>query len=359
MLLTELTVDGLRCLSNLALKPSPGINQIIGANGAGKTSVLEAIHIGATGHSFRSRKIRVLLGHEKEEFTIRLGLSDPVSGLSHQVGLQKTAAGDTRLRLDYQPLNSIVSVSQLLPVKVISPDSHQLVQEGPDQRRQFMDWGQFHVNLEFLDIWKNYRRALRQRNQILKLYSNSPEVPAWDEKLSESGEALDAMRESYVARLTTTLTHILQQVGLSKPVNMSYRRGWAAESRLLDELTAEQAQSVKPAFTTVGPHRADLMLKVNRALARDVLSRGEQKLLVYALHMAQLALSIEITGRHPVVLIDDLAAELDEAHQSLVLETLQSLGCQVFITGNEAIKSIAGINNQTFYLQGSKATEVV
>jgi len=359
MLLTELAIDGLRCLSSFSLQPSSGINQIVGANGAGKTSVLEAIHIGATGHSFRSRKIRVLLGPDRDEFTIRMGLSDPVSGLSHQVGLQKSGAGDTKLRLDYQPLNSIVSVSQLLPVKVISPDSHQLVQEGPDLRRQFMDWGQFHVDPGFLEIWKNYRRALRQRNHILKLYANSPEVAAWDQKLSESGEALDVMRQSYITRLTAVLTDILQQIGLSSRVDMSYRRGWVADARLLDELVAEQAQSIKPAFTTVGPHRADLMLKVNKALAREVLSRGEQKLLVYALHLAQLALSIEITGRHPIVLIDDLAAELDEAHRTQVLEVLQSLGCQVFITGNKGLNGITGNNNQTVYLQDSKATKVV
>ena len=359
MLFSELFVDQLRILDSLDIQPSSGFNQLVGPNGSGKTSVLEAIHLLATGRSFRTRKTPSLLPKPADELILRASFSDPGSGLDHKAGMQKTRSGETNLKLDYQRLSSIVEISRLLPVKVISPDSHALVQEGPDQRRQFLDWGLFHVDKDFLRIWKDYRRALQQRNQMLKIQAGAAEIQAWDEKVAATGEQLHALRLDYANTVVEQVRAIAPELGLTPEVDLKYRRGWAADETLSAALFAEQQQTLKPAFTTVGPHRADLVLMANGKGAKETLSRGEQKLLVYALHLAQLQIAISVTGRRPIVLLDDLVAELDVERQQLMQQALLSLQCQVFITGNTGLSTLIADSSKTFHMAAGKVLEVV
>lgn len=359
MLFSELFINRLRILESVDVRPAAGINQFVGPNGSGKTSVLEGIHLLSAGRSFRTRKTPSLLPKAAEELILRASFTDPVSGLDHKAGMQKTRAGETNLKLDYQRLNSIVGISRLLPVKVVSPDSHALVQEGPDQRRQFLDWGLFHVKPEFLQIWKDYRRALQQRNQVLKHQAGNAELQAWDEKVAASGELLNAMRLEYTETVVEQVNAIAPRLGLVPKVDLRYRRGWSADDSLSVALFAEQQQTLKPAFTTVGPHRADLTLWANGKGAKETLSRGEQKLLVYALHMSQLQIAISVTGRRPIVLLDDLVAELDVERQQLLQEALLELECQVFITGNKGLSTLIADSSKTFHMAAGKVLEVV
>lgn len=359
MLLTHLSVTGLRTLQDVNLEPAVGINHIVGANGAGKSSILEAIHMVATGRSYRTRKVQALLAPEIESLTVRMGLHDPVSLLDHRIGLQKDRNGGTRLKLDYQPQNSIVEVSRLLPVKVISPDSHSLVQDGPDQRREFLDWGLFHVEPGFLSLWKSYRRALQQRNQALKFPGKDNALSAWDQQISEVGEQLSQYRRTYVQRLVAVLDEVKHRLPVLNALDVHYRQGWSKDKTLESALKDEQQQAVAPAFTTVGPHRAELVLSYNGRIAREHLSRGEQKLLVYALHLAQLEHAIEFGMRKPVVLLDDLAAELDTDFLLRVVNALQRLETQSFITGNAALPETVKSVDRTIRMQGGFIAEVV
>jgi len=359
MLFSELFIDQLRILDSLEIQPVSGINQLLGPNGSGKTSVLEAIHLLAVGRSFRTRKTPSLLPKASDELILRASFTDPESGIDHKVGMQKTRSGETLLKLDYQRQNSIVEISQILPVKVISPDSHALVQEGPDQRRQFLDWGLFHVKPEFLLVWKDYRRALQQRNQMLKVQAGAAELHAWDEKVATTGEALHALRLAYATTVIEQVRAVAPRLGLIPEVDLKYRRGWLADATLAEALYAEQEQTIKPAFTTVGPHRADLILTANGRGAKEALSRGEQKLLVYALHLSQLQNAISVTNRRPIVLLDDLVAELDVERQQLMQQALMRLQCQVFITGNTGLSALLADSSKTFHMAAGKVTEVV
>ena len=339
MIVTSITISDLRNIESLTLNPCSGINQLTGENGAGKTTVLESIYLLSCGRSFRTRKVPRLLAPGKDSFSVRLEFTDPSTTTQHQAGIQKTRDGETRLKLDYQSLNSIVEVTRLLPVKVINPDSHQLVQEGPDQRREFIDWGVFHVEQSYFQIWKQFRRALQQRNQMLKSHGNAQELSAWDRELAVSGEIVHSMREKYVDELGPIVEAFVSEFGMKQKITLKYRAGWNRENPLIEALTAEQQQDFPPAFTSVGPHRAELAVSADGVAAKDILSRGEQKLLVYALHFAQLELFRKATARQPVVLLDDLAAELDQAFSQQVVSALAKMGLQVFITGNNAIQS--------------------
>jgi len=359
MRITSLSINGLRNIESLTLAPSPGINQLTGPNGAGKTTVLEALHLLSLGRSFRTRKIHRLLAPKTDELSVRVEFTDPSSGQSHQAGILKTRAGDTTLKLDYQSLNSIVEVTRMLPVKVVNPDSHRLVQEGPDQRREFLDWGVFHVEQAFFPTWKQYRRALHQRNQILKVHSNLAELAAWDRELAFAGEQVNQFRIKYVDQLKPVVEAFAKRFSLTQEISMRYRSGWSKESTLLDALTAEQQAAIRPAFTTAGPHRAELALLADGLPAKDILSRGEQKLLVYALHFGQLQLFREATGRLPIILLDDLAAELDKRFCGRVVEELSRLEMQAFVSGNEPLEMNGISSTEIVALSEGKLAEVV
>lgn len=359
MLISKLTITGLRNIQTLTIEPAIGINQITGANGAGKTTVLEGLYLLSSGRSFRTRKTPRLLSANVDDFSIRVEFSDPDTGIQHQAGIQKTRAGETSLKLDYQSLNSIIEVTRLLPVKIVSPDSHKLVQEGPDQRREYLDWGVFHVEQSFLQVWKQYRRALNQRNQVLKMHRQKSELAAWDRELAVAGEIVHQLRRKYVENLQPVVDLCTTRFGMSQTIMMKYRAGWSADTTLIDALTQEQQQDIPPAFTTVGPHRAELALSANGQPAREILSRGEQKLLVYALHFAQLELFQQATTRRPIVLLDDLSAELDANHCQKVLQQLYELGFQAFITGNTAISLDSASDTEIHQLAQGKVSEVI
>jgi len=335
VILTQINIRGLRNLREVALSPSPGFNQIIGSNGAGKSSVLEAIHCLSVGHSFRTRKVRELITRGEDEFTLACQMLDTATDQTHRSGLRRHRDGTTELRLDYEEIRGIAPVTQLMPVKALTPDSHELIQDGPSGRRQFIDWGTFHVEHGFFDAWKVYRRALSQRNQCLKDGAPDSEVRSWDEQLIDSGTLLDGYRRNYVGSLLTTLTALLESMNTVFHVELSYRSGWSDGIELSEALDKSFQNCRRFRTTTVGPHRAELQVTTDGVLARQMLSRGQQKLLVYAMHLSQLILLHHITKKPAIVLCDDLPSELDREQNAIILAQIAQLNSQVFLTSTE------------------------
>ncbi len=335
MILTQIDISHIRNLAETTLLPASGFNFIYGPNGAGKTSLLEAIHCLSVGHSFRSRKARELIAHDADHFSLACRMLDTHNKREHRSGLRRTSTGDIQLRLDYEEIRSIVPVTQLLPIKALTPDSHRLLQDGPQGRRQFVDWGSFHMDLSFIDAWKQYRRALSQRNQALRMTAPDAEVLSWDRLLSDAGSILNEMRAQYVTQLAITVNNTLEKLDASFQIDITYRTGWLDGLSLSDALVKQYTNCRRLRTTTVGPHRAELIVNSGGILARQVLSRGEQKQLVYALHLAQVSILKMTTGRQTVMLCDDLPSELDSHSLSKVLNQLEALDSQIFVTGTE------------------------
>ena len=332
MILTQIDIAGLRNLRSVSFSPAPGFNLIVGPNGSGKSSILEAIHCLSAGHSFRTRKVKELITRGEDAYTLACQMLDRTTGQEHRSGLRRHRDGSTELRLDYQEISSIASVTQLLPVKALTPDSHSLIQDGPAGRRQFIDWGTFHVEHGFLDRWRTYRRTLSQRNQNLKDQAPDSEVGAWDESLIASGTALDKYRRSYIELLSTSVNALLEEMQTVFHVELSYRSGWSDGSSLEDALARNLPNCRKFRTTTVGPHRAELAISADGVLAKQILSRGQQKLLVYALHIGQLIVLNQTTQRPAIILCDDLPSELDEEQNGKILAQIAQLNSQVFLT---------------------------
>ena len=174
MILTRLEIDGFRRLAGVTLDPHPSLNLLSGANGSGKSSVLESIQCLSTGHSFRSRKARELVARDRDELTITARLHDADRNREHRVGLSRHRDGDLEMRLDYEPVDGVADVTRLLPVKALSPDSHALLQEGPDERRRFIDWGVFHVEPRFLEAWRRFGDRCRRGTRRCAINDRTP-----------------------------------------------------------------------------------------------------------------------------------------------------------------------------------------
>lgn len=336
MHLTRLRVSDLRCLRDVELTPGPGLNLVLGENGAGKTSLIEAIHLLGYGRSFRGR-VRdgvVRLGAPALELFAEWQGRD---GGTRRAGLRHSGA-HWEARLDGQPAASLSELCAELAVITFEPGSHELVVGPAEHRRRYLDWGLFHVEPTFLPLWRRYSRGLRQRNTLLKSGPTADALEPWDREIADSGEALHQLRQGYLERLEPRLLEaagrfLPELAGAGVRLQPGWRRG---EVSLLDALLMARARDLAAGFTSVGPHRADWRLEYHAHPGRDALSRGQAKLTALACILAQAEDYAAIQGEWPVVCLDDLGSELDRRHQGLVLESLLTSGAQVWLSGTEA-----------------------
>lgn len=333
MILTQLDVANFRNIESATLVPYPSLNLLTGSNGSGKSSVLEAIQCLSTGHSFRTRRARELIARNSVEFTLTALFSDPATQRKHRAGLQRQRDGSVDLRLDFEEIKSIANVTRLLPVKSLTPDSHRLIQEGPDERRQFLDWGVFHMEHSFFETWRQFKRSLSQRNQLLRDSGADAQIKTWDTLFVESAIQIDQYRKAYVERLSIALEHRMRMLDATFHVELQYRPGWTNEFELHDLLVRNLDYHRRMKTTTDGPHRAEMAIQSEKVAARQLLSRGQQKVLVYLLHLAQLDLLRDGQRRQAIVLCDDLPSELDEEHSQQLIKQLVDLQGQVFVSG--------------------------
>ena len=350
MILTQLGIRNFRIVDELTLSAHSRLNLIQGNNGSGKSSVLEAIQCLATGHTFRTRQPKELVAFENESFSINAVFVNPSSQQEHRAGLEKSRNGAATLRLNYEDIKTQSEIAQLLPVKILTPDSHFLIQQGPDERRSFLDWGLFHVEESFLPQWKIYKRALSQRNQLLKAHARSDDIRAWHHLLASSGDNLSRYRHEYIASLAEIVTRRLKEMAVVFHVELRFRQGWSNDESFESVLETNLETHRKMRTTTDGPHRADIQILCDGIRAKQVLSRGQQKVLIYALHLSQLELLNKNTGKQSIVLCDDLISELDDDNTAAILEQICSGIHQTFVTGT-SLDALADRPNHMFHME--------
>jgi DNA replication and repair protein RecF len=330
MTLRHLRVDGLRCLSGLSLDLHERCNYLCGPNGSGKTSCLEAIYLLGRGRSFRTRQTTRLLRHGSDRMTV-FGVTLDQDGQSHHLGVE-FAGGRLESRLDGEPVLSQAEMLRTLPVFVIDPRLHQLVEAGPTERRRYLDNGVFHVEPGFLADWRHYRRVLGQRNAALKARVPDRELGIWTEPLIAAGQKVHEARGAYVLALAG-LVAALGRTLVGADLRIVYRAGWRQGSSLAEALEESRVRDRLSGFTQVGPHRADLALDFESGGVRETASRGQQKLVAASLVLAQVKLFEDRTGRRGTLLLDDASAELDGGAQLRLASALEALMSQQVLTG--------------------------
>ncbi|AKS40394.1 DNA replication/repair protein RecF [Wenzhouxiangella marina] len=331
MAVERLTIEGVRNLQAGALSPGPVINWLHGENGAGKTSVLEAIHLVGRGRSFRAARPGSVIQHGAEQLRVVVKRQDGVV-----LGVERSPEG-WRGRIGGRDSQRISEFAAALPLVLIEPDSHRLVDGGPDRRRQYLDWQLFHVEPDYLEAWQRYARLLKQRNAALKSGARDAMLDALEAPMLPAAERLDTLRRQQVSLLEITVRRLLETIGIRLPgeVQLAYRRGFPVDETLADALRAQRDSDRERGFTQRGPHRADLALKVDGHPAAVELSRGQQKLLALALLLAQLHHLDQHGSQAPLLLLDDPVSELDRRHLESVLGWLAEQRFQTWVTATE------------------------
>jgi len=219
----------------------------------------------------------------------------------------------------------------MLPVQIIDPEVHRLIEEGPSRRRRFLDWGVFHVEQTFLGHWQRFHHALKQRNAALKSRQPRGVVAAWDHDLVSHGESVTKARADYVALLAPQ-AEVLARNLLGLELSLGYRPGWLRDLSFSEALEQSWAHDQECGSTQVGPQRAEMSIRLDGAGVKDRVSRGQQKLLAAALLMAQLKLFPVGGAVQPTLLLDDPAAELDDERLARLIAEVSGHAVQLIVT---------------------------
>lgn len=359
MRLEQLRISGLRCLTDVSLTLDPSINVFVGSNGAGKTSVLEAVFLLSHARSFRSGAREALLQRDMAQLSVFAELRH-ADGRGSRVGLGR---GGTRW--DARVNGDSVAIGQLVrecAVVCFEPGSHALIAGAAEERRRYLDWGVFHVEHDFLSVWRRYQRALKQRNSLLRVGSSmADEVFApWETELAQAAHHIDTQRSAYLDLLRPGLqasaAGLLPELGA---IELRYRRGWSDERDLVAQLREHRGRDMARGHTTLGAHRADWSVSFEHAPQREHLSRGQEKLTALACVLAQAGLYAQHHGEWPVVCMDDLASELDLAHQTSVVAQLRAADAQVLLTGTELPSTLEGRPIRVFHVEQGELTRLL
>ena len=359
MRLDQLRIHGLRCLTDVSVALYPAINVFVGANGAGKTSVLEAVFLLSHARSFRSGAAEALLQRGTPGLSIFAELRHS-DDRAFRLGLGRSGS-----RWEAKLDGDAVAIGQLVrecAVVCFEPGSHALIAGAAEERRRYLDWGVFHVEQDFLSSWRRYQRALKQRNSLLRSTTTPTDelFAPWEAELAQTAHHIDDLRRTYLDLLRPTLlasaAGLLPELGA---LELRYRRGWSDDRELSQQLRELRSRDLARGHTTLGSHRADWSIAFERAPLREHLSRGQEKLTALACVLAQAELYAQCRGEWPVVCLDDLASELDQSHQAAVVAQLSAARAQVLLTGTEVPQALQSLPSRVFHVEQGQLTRLL
>jgi DNA replication and repair protein RecF len=333
MHLMQLQIRNFRNLREADFLPVNGVNLITGKNASGKTSLLESIYYLSHVRSFRTPHVSDLIHRNSDQLQVFARIAADNDN-EIPIGIRRSK-NKLEVRVNRQAVHRVADIATQFPVQAIHPDSYKLITGSPSQRRQYIDWGVFHVEHGFFEAWQRYKRALSQRNAALKSKQDDGFCTLWDKELGQTAGYIDKLRKTYLLDLQPYMEAMTSLFFPDREVEVVYRRGWSNEHDLLELLKTELKKERFKGFTQHGPHRAELSIRVDGQSAQTGISRGQQKVLVALLRLAQASQFMESTGRMCVLLYDDLAAELDSQHREKILSVLAEMRAQIFLTAIE------------------------
>jgi DNA replication and repair protein RecF len=325
MILTELRIHHVRNITFAQCNLNPQFNFITGANGSGKTSLLEALYLLSCGRSFRTHETSPLITKGENTLNVFARASDESS-----ISIQKSLTGGMQIKLNQEYCSTTSQLAYALPCQIVYSDLFQIMDAGPSVRRGVLDWGLFHVKHAYLAVWKNYKRALKQRNALLRARAPYAQCIPWDNQLNTFAMQLDALRQDYVKDWVQHFNCILNQL-TSEECTLTYYKGWDKKNSgadLFSILAAQHTSDLQKQYTQSGPHQADIVIESNHSKAKQILSRGQQKIILIAMKLAQ----ADLLSGDCLFLFDDLSAELDELHQTKLFTHLSQRKGQYVIT---------------------------
>ncbi|MDO6695616.1 DNA replication/repair protein RecF [Aliiglaciecola sp. 3_MG-2023] len=339
MKLDKVQIQHFRNLQNVDILPSPSLNFIFGQNGSGKSSFLEALHYLGFGRSFRTLKHKNVIQYNSIEFSIFSVVSDENNSL--KLGMSRKNDDSLLVSVNGNKSNKMSELVSHVPIQIFTPQSSDLIIGSPSLRRRFLDWGLFHVEPSFIQTSQEYQKLVKQKNALLRKntvtnrYEYSTQMQFWDKQIIKVGNHLTELRKAYLDSILAHINSNLLQFLPEFSVEISYHRGWEKDASFEESINKKYERDCRNGYLSVGPHKADLKLKCNGVDVSETLSRGQLRMLVAALQLAQIQHLSGQTKKSCVFLLDDIGAELDETKRESFIDKLLENETQLFITAIE------------------------
>lgn len=332
MVIEKLILKNFRNFPEVNVKLKKGFNFFQGCNGAGKTSLLEAVYYLIYGRSFRTGRFRNMIKSETLGFEIFVEATDEQENC-YRVGLSKQKNGDQAIRISGQLVDSRVLVAKYLPIQLLAADDRNLIDDGPEYRRRYLDWGLFYQQANFLNLWQQSQKILRHRNALLRAHCKKNELIPWNQLMVEKSSQVNHCRQEYLMEVSTILNHLIKNFGIHHELSIRFYPGWSVDKGLEACFEQSNKTELKQGCTMFGYHRADIKIQYNNMPAKEGLSRGFRKLFNILFRVAQVKLLSQQSGKSSVFLVDDLSAELDDDNRSKIYSILADMNSQILATG--------------------------
>ncbi len=330
MSVKKLTTQNYRNLASATIDFHPDLNFILGDNGSGKSSILEAIFYLGHGKSFRNAKLENLVTFDKDSFVVSLENNN-----ADRFGIKRDVAhGLSDIKINGDKVSRLSELAINIAVQVITPESFKLFFGGPKERRKFFDLGMFHVKHQFGKYWRDFVKLQKHRNALLKNYAKKTDFEFWNHQFVEQSELISELRNDYFVQLSKELGNWISILlpELVEDIKVQYYQGWPSKKSLVDVLNANFDKDCQLGFTQYGAHKFDVRFLIGGKALDLKLSRGQQKLFLLALTFAQTKLIEKVERVKPILLIDDFGAELDINSRTALMNALGKIDCQSIIT---------------------------
>ncbi|MGQ4002633.1 DNA replication/repair protein RecF [Francisellaceae bacterium CB300] len=348
MYITKLQLQNFRNIQSQSYEFAHDMNFIIGKNGSGKTSILESLYYLSHSRSFRSSQLNRIINHDADEFVVftKAYNKDDIT-----ISLSRKKNGNNISKLNSEIQSNHTEITRTLPIQLINPEAFNIINSGAQQRCKILDWGSFYLDKTFLKIWQQTKYLVKQRNSALKQNYPYSYIQSIDNKLNEFGNILDTKRQEYFTKLAPKIYEILAQFNPDIKLDIQYFRGWKNDKNLIDVLTDSYENDNRYNVTTHGPHKADIVMTINGKPVQDIFSRGQQKLLICAIKLAQGELHNTENENRCIYLVDDITSELDSIHTTTLFTYLQKLKSQVFVSTTDKTKIVSYINTDSCLIE--------
>lgn len=339
LFISKLLLSNFRNYEKTTISFSSNINVLYGRNGSGKTNVLEAINILSRGKSQRITKDNELIMLDKDAFLIK-GLLNS-NGYESTVQCSYNQGKGKKLLYNGQSITNSKELFSQLPTVSFLPENLDLIKGGPEQRRLFLDDILVVISVQYKDYLNRYSKVLYQRNQLLKDIRKKgltkDALDSWDNQLIYYGDRIIKYRYKLLYEIRPFLQkNYVKLADSEETVTFQYINTLAeqGEDQYDKLLLKKREEDIARGYTSVGPHRDDLLLLINQQKARSFASQGQQRSIVLALKLAEVEYLAKILGRWPILLLDDVMSELD-VQRRMGLVSLAKLTGQVFLTTTE------------------------
>lgn len=335
MIIKSLDLKNFRNYETLHLELGEGIHILYGDNAQGKTNILEAVYLASVNRSHRGAKDKEMIRFGEEEAHLKL-LADK-KGLEYRIDMHLKKSGSKGIAVNGVPIRKSRDFLGIVRTVFFSPEDLQLVKEGPAERRKFIDNELCQLDAVYLNAWLNYKKALEERNQLLKDIYFTPSLrdtlEIWDEQLLRFGTELIERRKSFIDSLSVIVRPVHEKLSGGRETPALFYEANVSSEDFRDELSKAHDRDLKAKTTTVGPHRDDMAFMVNDIDARIYGSQGQQRTSALSLKMAEIELVKEKTGESPILLLDDVLSELDRNRQEYLLESIGGIQTIITCTG--------------------------